>query len=385
MKVLHTIAGFGTQFGGTSTCTYDLIKALNIDVNNVELLTPDVIGDSDVLIGDREDWIRVIPNDCITPFEYSKNIKNFMYSSLYDVYHTNGLWMYINHLTCEIARKKKKPYILTPHGMLYPEALKRSYWKKWPLLKLCFEKDILEASCIHVTCNPELEYVRRFGYKGPVALIGNPANLPNYINDLSGRNIDTQISTFGFLGRLHPRKKVENLLYGINKCNPEMRKNMRLVIMGKGDESYEQFLSDETKRLNLEKQVEFKGFVNGREKFEQLSQLSALFVPSDFENFGMIITEALACKTPVFASLGTPWEELNVRECGWWMDRTPENIASVMMKIFSMTNDEIDAMGERGKLLVYEKYTASQVANQMRNLYDWLVNGGNKPSFVFTE
>ena len=141
MKVLHTIAGFGTQFGGTSTCTYDLIKALNIDVNNVELLTPNVIGDSDVLIGDCEDWIRVIPNDCITPFEYSKNIKNFMYSSLYDVYHTNGLWMYINHLTCEIARKKNKPYIITPPGMLYPEALKRSYWKKWPLLKLCFEKD----------------------------------------------------------------------------------------------------------------------------------------------------------------------------------------------------------------------------------------------------
>ena len=383
MKILQTIADFGAKSGGTSTCTYDLIKALVQNNAQVELLTPTVSNLSDKLMGEGEDWIKVVDNDKITAYGLSRNMKDFIVNSDYDLYHTNGLWMYCNHITCSCARKKNKPYIITPHGMLYPDALKRSYWKKWPLLKLYFEKDILEATCLHVTCNQELEYVRRFGYKGPVALIGNPANLPIYINELSGRNKDTQVYTFGFLGRLHPRKKVENLLYGVNKCTPEYKKQIRLIIMGKGDESYEKFLRNETKRLYLEKYVEFKGFVNGRDKFEQLSQLSALFVPSDFENFGMIVTEALACKTPVFASLGTPWEELNVRKCGWWMDRTPENIASVMMKLSSMSKEEIDAMGIRGKQWVYEKSTASKVAEQMTLLYEWLIKGGTKPDFVY--
>lgn len=54
--------------------------------------------------------------------------------------------------------------------------------------------------------------------------------------------------------------------------------------MGKGDDAYEQFLRSEVARLGL-KNVKFSGFVSGREKFEQLAQLSCLFVPSDFENF----------------------------------------------------------------------------------------------------
>jgi glycosyltransferase involved in cell wall biosynthesis len=153
--------------------------------------------------------------------------------------------------------------------------------------------------------------------------------------------------------------------------------------MGKGDEQYEQFLRKEVERLGLTENIEFRGFINGREKFEQLSQLDALFVPSDFENFGMIVTEALACKTPVLASLGTPWEELNKRKCGWWMDSTPENIANVMSQIIDMPHEEIDAMGERGRKLVEEKFTADSVARQMKDLYEWILGKQEKPIFVY--
>ena len=38
----------------------------------------------------------------------------------------------------------------------YPEALKRSYWKKWPLIQFLFRKDINHADCLHVTCKPEM-------------------------------------------------------------------------------------------------------------------------------------------------------------------------------------------------------------------------------------
>ena len=382
MKALQTIAGFGAKSGGTSTCTYDLMKALQENSCNVELLTPNVNDNTDSLMGKGEEWIKSLDNDYKTPYGYSKNIKSFLEKTNYDLYHTNGLWMHCNHITCAIARKKGKPYIITPHGMLYPDALKRSYWKKWPLIKLFFEKDIKQAACLHATCTQEMEHIRAFGYKGPIAIIGNPANIPPYINELKGRDKDRTETIFGFLGRLHPRKKVENLLYGMAKNTLVKRKQMRLIIMGKGDEKYEQFLRKEVERLGLTENIEFKGFINGREKFEQLSQLDALFVPSDFENFGMIVTEALACKTPVFASLGTPWEELNKRQCGWWMDRTPQNITDVMSQIIDMPREEIDAMGERGRQLVEEKFTAISVATQMKELYEWILGKKEKPDFV---
>lgn len=385
MKVLQTIAGFGTLYGGIATCTYDLISAMYSFGFPIDLLTLEVKNKSDVLMGKDEDWIKALPNDAMTPYEYSKNISYYLQNNEYDLYHTNGLWMYCNHMTCSMARRKHKPYIITPHGMLYPAALKRSYWKKWPLIQLCFRKDINRADCLHVTCKAEMEHVRQFGYRGAIAVIPNPASRPGYLKEIAVAKSSfmgcSRLRKFGFLGRLHPIKKIENLLYGlVGLPHPQ---DCELVIMGKGDDEYEQFLRSETKRLGLENRVQFCGFVNGRDKYEQLAQLSCLFVPSDFENFGMIVTEALSVGTPVMASLGTPWEELNTEKCGWWLDRTPENISQVMQQVLKMPVPELLSMGERGQQLVQEKYTAPVVARQMSKLYGWLSGGSSKPDFVY--
>ena len=100
-------------------------------------------------------------------------------------------------------------------------------------------------------------------------------------------------------------------------------------------------------------------------------------------NFGMIVTEALSVGTPVMASLGTPWEELNTIGCGWWIDRTPENIAQVMRQVMEMSIPELLAMGERGQQLVQKKYTAPMIAMQMQQLYEWLLGERSKPDFVY--
>lgn len=383
MKVLQTIAGFGKLYGGIATCTYDLISAMHGIGFPLDLLTLKVKNPADKLMGEDESWIKALPNDAVTPYEYSRGIAEYLNNYDYDLYHTNGLWMYCNHATCATARHRCKPYIITPHGMLYPDALHRSYWKKWPLIQLCFRKDINHADCLHVTCKAEMEHVRDFGYKGAVAIIPNPANLPDYLDEVAAMKPSFlgcgRARKLGYLGRLHPIKKVENLLYGVTKL--PYPQDCKLVIMGKGDDAYEQFLRNEADRLGL-KNVRFSGFVSGREKYEQLAQLSCLFVPSDFENFGMIVTEALSVGTPVMASLGTPWEELSTEGCGWWIDRSPENIAEVMQQVIEMPVAQLLAMGEKGRKLVRQKYTAPQVARQMRRLYEWLAGNGGKPSFI---
>jgi len=261
--------------------------------------------------------------------------------------------------------------------MLYPQALARSAWKKRLLLDMFFREDILSASCIHATCNEEMNAVRRFGYEGPIAVIANPLVIPDYAAELVN---DRSIVRFGFLGRLHPIKGVENLLYGAASVVSSSK--FEVYIAGMGENDYERFLRHEVERLRLDN-VEFYGFVNGRAKYEFLSHLSVLFVPSEMENFGMVVTEALSVGTPVMASLGTPWEELDRYGCGWWLDRTPENIARVMNEVLDMPSEQLAAMGERGRMLVADKYSALKVAQQMQSLYEWLATGGVKPDFVY--
>ena len=384
MKILQTIGGFTAESGGTSTCTYDLIRSINAIEPCVDLLTPEARAGYR-LMGTGEEWIKTTAYDYRTPYAYSPNTKRFLRESDYDIYHANGLWMYSNHITCAVAREKHRPYIITPHGMLYPDALKRSYWKKWPLLMMHFNRDIMQATCIHATCKKEKEFIRQFGYKGDIAVIPNPCFIPDFAEELYAKKCNLFLGgnspvKFGFLGRLHPRKKIENLLYGFKEvlasgiAAGESPASPMLVIMGKGDDVYEHFLRFEVERLGLQERVKFLGFVSGREKYEALSELSALFVPSDFENFGMIVTEALSVETPVMASLGTPWEELNTVQCGWWVDRSVESVAEVMREVLAMPVERLLDMGERGRRLVAEKYEASMVSRQMIGLYKSIID-----------
>lgn len=373
MKILQTVAGFSVAGGGgITTCTYRLLRELHRIGTDIDILTPDdpVNG----LIGNGEGWIHTVAPDGKTPYGYSRNLKHALLDSDYDIYHTNGLWMHVNHLTATEARKKRRPFVLSPHGMLYPEALHRSYWKKWPLIKLFFGKDVREASCIHATCSQEADTIRDFGYNGRIEVIPNPTILPENINEFfigKAGQVTGSPRRIGFLGRIHPRKGIELLLDAM--AASIHGKEMELVIIGGGDQIYVQFLKEKTETLGLRENIHFAGFVDGDKKFRLLASLSALFVPSDFENFGMIVPEALATGTPVMASKGTPWQELNDWGCGWWIDRTPTRIAEIIDAVATMPTEEIIAMGQRGHQLIFTKYTADRIANQMKNLYQSLI------------
>lgn len=378
MKILQTIPGFGVKWGGTSTCTYDLVTALNAVNCPTDVLTLMPTDPSDHLIGNGESWIKALSPDGKTPFGYSRNILNYLNQTDYDLYHTNGVWMYCNHVTASIARKKGKPYVITPHGMLYPQALARSTWKKKLMMKLCFDRDLEEAACIHTTCLQEMEYYRELGYKNPVAVIANPMPIPGYIDEIVENR---SIKRIGFLGRLHPRKNVKGLIDAWASLGNQTQ-GAELYIMGKGDEAYEKLLKEEVQRLKLDNVV-FAGFVSGRDKFEKLATLTALFVPSDFENFGMIITEALIMKTPVMASLGTPWKDLNTYHCGWWVSNEVPSLAKTLLQAISLTDKEREDMGIRGRQLVESNYSSEQVARKMKLLYEWLLGIKDKPDFIY--
>lgn len=386
-KILHTVPEFGIKKGGVSTSIYDLISSVREQGGDVDIVSLAPGDRSDKVIGQGESWIKILENDSKTPIAYSGNLREFIRNSNYDLYHTNGLWLYANHITMKIARSKNKPYVITAHGMLYPSALSCSKWKKSIMKKIWFSTDIRNASCIHATCDAEYGHIRDFGYEGPVAIIPNPARIPDYVDPLSAKIKETffpkdrrSIKKIGFLGRLHPIKRVERIIQGVDLLG-NLKNDVELLIIGKGDNQYEQYLNKEVERLGL-KNVRFCGFLDGKQKFEILSQLSVLFVPSESENFGMIVTEALACGTPVMASLGTPWKILNDKKCGWWMDCSPENIRNIIETALEMEYPDVVNTALLAKSLVRSKYAADVIAKQMIVLYDYLINGGTRPSFV---
>lgn len=382
--------------GGPSTCTLDLMNGLYDVGANTDLLTLKCPNGSEENLGAGSPWLHEVDYDYKTPFYISRNVQRYLADSDYDLYHANALWMGVNHDTCRIARKKGKPYIISPHGMLYPTALKVHAWKKWILLNLWYNKDIHNACCLHATCKQEMEHCRAFGYKGPIAVIPNAVVFPDFVKQYERKSDSFKYNggkrIIGFLGRLHPIKKVENIIYALDLLRSQheggkLLDSVVLQIMGKYDDSYEQWLKDEVRKLRLDGIVEFVGQVGGKDKYDRLSKLSALMVPSVQENFGMIVPEALICGTPVYASLGTPWEELNTERCGWWQDNSAESIADVIKNILNSSEETLYEMGRNGRNLMERKYEQHKVAAMMKRLYEWIVEDGmdmnKKPEFVY--
>lgn len=388
MRVLQTIPYMLASQGGPSTCTCNLLKGLYEVNGNVDLLTSHPQeGSEEVVLGADAPWIKTVACDYKTTLALSKNVNGYLKDTAYDVYHANTLWLYPVHATCSYARKMGKPYVLSPHGMLYPTALAISAWKKKVIRKIWFDEDIMKATCIHATCKQEAEYVRAFGYKGPIAVIPNAVVFPEYVKSLHN-DVDGSVrkkKTLGFLGRLHPIKKIENIIYALSHIADETRKGICFQIMGKYDEQYEQWLKVEVERLGLSDCVEFLGFVSGKDKYDRLAELSALMVPSAQENFGMIVPEALICGTPVYASLGTPWSELNEFNAGWWADNSPESITKVILDIIAKSDSKLKAMGANGSKLMEEKYEQHKVAQMMIDLYKWIGGEGERPEFVYMD
>ncbi|QWP36527.1 glycosyltransferase [Akkermansia muciniphila] len=349
--ILQTIASLDSRSGGTSTCTYDLVKALNASGMPTDILTLQPGSPEERMVGE-DSFIHACPFDARTPLAVSRNIRRFLAGSRYSLYHTNGLWLDVNHATCAHARKTDTPCIVSLHGMLYPQALERGGWKKKLMLALGHRKDISGAACVHVTCDKEMEYYRDMGFSNPVAVIPNPVRIPEYLADI--RRPGHEGFRAGFLGRLHPIKNLEALITAWGQLRLP---NAELLLIGDGDPEYKARLEELVRAENISN-ISFTGFVSGRRKYEMLASLDVLCAPSHQENFGMSIAEALLAGTPVIASRGTPWEALNTRRCGWWCGNDSSSLAAALENAFSLSPQERLAMGERGRALVMETCAA---------------------------
>ena len=389
MKILQSIYDLTAMSGGPSTCVCDMMQGL-YDINKgsscgdeVNLLTVRPADINTKNLGAGSEWLKEVVYDYKTPLRLSRNFRKALADSDYDLYHANTLWTDAIHSTCVHARKVGKPYVLSPHGMLYPTALAVSHWKKAVMLKLWFDEDISKATCLHATCRKEAEHCRTYGYEGPIAVIPNAVVFPEGVEAKKLQYTDERgRRQIGFLGRLHPIKKVENVLYAIANLDKKQRERLSFQVMGKHDQTYESWLKEEVHRLGIDDSVEFVGFVSGREKYERLSRLAALLVPSVQENFGMIVPEALICGTPVYASLGTPWEELNEYDAGWRKDNDPQVIAGVLREVLTLSDEELLRKGLNGRKLMEEEYEQHHVASMMMRLYKWILKDGEKPEFV---
>lgn len=378
IKVLQ----FGTldvAEGGPALSTYLTMKGIDTCGGSSTIIMPPPLRSGRVVSESVNRIYTASPK--LKKFEYIPHLKESIESvGRVDIFHIQGLWRYIGAGAANYARRRYIPYVISLRGMLYPQALAASALVKKLSLWLFQRRDLQCAACIQATCMEEMEHYRNLGFTNPVAVIPNPIDL----DDSIGMPIPQKpYFKVGYLGRVHPRKRIERLIYAMSYLQEKIN-NVELVIIGSGDEGYESFLRNEVKRLKL-KNVTFTGFLTGEEKKLAINELSVLAVPSDFENFGNIVTEALVRGVPVIASTGMPWQELETYQCGWWINNDQDSINKTILKAYGIGEAERIQMGMNGKRLMKENYSVEILGGKMMRLYEWILGRANKPDFVYED
>jgi glycosyltransferase involved in cell wall biosynthesis len=307
-------------------------------------------------------------------FKLAKNV----YKDSFDLAHINGIWQFSNHIVSNISRIKRKPYVISPRGMLEPWSLTQSNVIKKIALILYQNKDLKCAGLLHATSNMEAENLRKIGFHNNIAVI------PNAV-DLSTINSDTikKDNLFLFISRIHPKKGLDILIKAIASIDKKDLSNWKFEIYGNGDSSYINNLKDQVKYYNLNGFIEFLPAIYGEKKINKIKEASALILPSFSENFGNIIAESLACSTPVITTYYTPWEDLKEYDCGWQIKLDVLDLKNTILEAMRLESIDISRMGKNGRNLIEKKYSTQKVSTMFLELYKQVLDGNFKEDVIF--
>jgi glycosyltransferase involved in cell wall biosynthesis len=300
----------------------------------------------------------------------------------------DGLWKLISLSAMNAARRSACPYIIHTHGMLDPWALRNSRWKKKLASWLYQREHLRRAACIRALNARELESIRSFGIRNPVATIPNGIDVPP--SEESPASIaghpqlpvtSRKLPTLLFLGRIHPKKGLAELIDGWN-ISGASRQGWLLQIAGWDDGGHEKALRRRIRCLGVEESVFWSGPLFATAKEAALRSSSAFVLPSFSEGLPLAILEAWAYGKPVLMTPQCNLPEGFAAQAALSIDPKPDSIAEGIRRIVEMPTEELAAMGRRGRHLVEEKFAWPRIATDMKAVYDWILGHGPRPACV---
>ena len=196
--------------------------------------------------------------------------------------------------------------------------------------------------------------------------------IPNFI-EIPDEVERTEGKYILFLGRIHWKKGIENLMQAIAMTKEFIESDHVLKIAGKGAPGYEAQLRKLAADLRLTDKIEFVGQVEGHEKQKLLADAFWTIMPSHTENFGLVVLESLAQNTPVIASKGSPWEVLETEKLGFWVENSPEELSRTLRKIVTMDASVYEDYRSRGRAFVIENFDVKQNIRKWADTYRGLI------------
>lgn len=379
MRALHIVAGLDPQHGGPSYSVPRLCTALRKQDVEAHLLTVhEANTPCDSFISAQKQDFAGIPLFRALRLSSDLDRAARIEAATSDVVHSHGLWLMPNVYAGHAGAAVGCPVVISPRGMLAPEALAFSARKKRLFWRFLQGPAYARAAIWHATSPAEAEEIRAFGVRAPIAIIPNGVDIPN-MRTTSLRS-ESKLPTILFLGRLHPKKGLPDLVAAWSLLADE-RPGWILRIVGPDEGRHRAELEKMVLRIGVPRVV-FGGPVYGVEKEQVLAEADLFVLPTRNENFGIAVAEALATAVPAIVSRGAPWSCLETERCGWWIERGVESLVGALRAATALPEAERREMGGRARAMMARDFGWERIAHEMRAVYKWAIGTAERPSTV---
>lgn len=175
---------------------------------------------------------------------------------------------------------------------------------------------------------------------------------------------------FNFIsvGRLVELKRFDQLIDAFTLAFKE-NKNIQLTIVGDGV-LYKQ-LKQQINKLQMQDQIQMKGFLSRSETASMIQQSNALVSASVLETFGVPFIEALACGKPIISVKDSSIEKYINESNGIVFE--PNNVDDLAEKLREMYNKRHSYNGKRIAMESQNLFSEEAVTREIIRIYESLI------------
>jgi glycosyltransferase involved in cell wall biosynthesis len=283
-----------------------------------------------------------------------------------------------------LARAYGKPYGLWPDGVLAPFQRRVSVGKKKVYDWLVGRAILNGAVVLFYSAVGEREETRSLKLGPPSVIIPHGFDAQEYecllprgrfrARYLRGHEGPVVL----FLSRLNAKKGLDILIQAFALVLKQIP-GARLAIVGSGDPpQFESQVKDWLRERGIDGRAVMPGLLIGQEKLQALADADVFVLPSQAENFGFAMFEAMASRIPVVVSDTLNYaEEVSQRGAGLAVPRTPQEFAAAILELLNDPGSR-RCMGENGWRLV-QAYSWDSCGERLERTIQCILQGQPLP------
>lgn len=221
-----------------------------------------------------------------------------------------------------------------------------------------------------VVSNAIKEKVAEFGYKKEISVYPMGIDTTLFAPDKKDDALKASLQIIGpfllFVGIIVEQKGIRHLIQAM----PEVLNKFpdaKLVVIGEGNLKNE--MIELSKQLKIKESVIFKGLIPHTELPPYFATADIFVLPSFSEGFGLVIIEAMSCKTiAVTSNLKVIHDIISENETGFYFEEIMADSISEKIILLLHRLNEYENVKEKARMHVIEKFDWQIVFNNYSNI-----------------